>query len=428
MEPRDWFTTAHTPGDFGWFPAPAAEDAAIDQFCEALHKRPHCSHVFAVPLLMTNRWRKTLLKAVDVYFVLKPGCAVWDHSQHEPLGIFVSLPLSRHEPWRLWYTQPVVDLARALREVPDDDFVQKGHILCEFLWRGNWKPCQQAWCGGYYTPLKEDRFPVRFPKDEKGNLLVNEEDKLCFAVARPGYHLFCPFQCELCHFRSIQGRSPNKGLGSLDDTELMKSLRRVKLDAFWSREHMTVSQNLRKVNRALQIAHETGMSSPPMPKLGPWKLEYEFGAGAAAIMARHYMDPGITEDKVQFETVCKMKSAFVNLYQASVENASTAVIGGKDGKKQLVMGVPIYHGWYDRAQTGMHHRMGDKIVQYYGLSRKAAMALQGLLEAEWVASWESAIKILEVAQLACCFFRLRKGAAWRGDYQDRIRWSAEVFC
>jgi hypothetical protein len=36
-----------------------------------------------------------------------------------------------------------------------------------------------------------------------------------------------------------------------------------------------------------------------------------------------------------------MKSAFVNIYQASVDNASTAVIEGKDGKKKLVMGVPI---------------------------------------------------------------------------------------
>jgi hypothetical protein len=70
-EPRDWFTTAHTPVYFGWFPTPAAADAAIDQFCKALHKRPHCSHVFTVPLIMTNRWSKTLLKAVDVYFVLK---------------------------------------------------------------------------------------------------------------------------------------------------------------------------------------------------------------------------------------------------------------------------------------------------------------------------------------------------------------------
>jgi hypothetical protein len=181
---------------------------------------------------------------------------------------------------------------------------------------------------------------VRLPKDEEGSLLVNEEDKLRFAVARPGDHLFCPFQCELCHFRNIQGRSPNRGLGPLDDTELMKSLRRVNLDAFWSREPTTVAQNLGKVNRALQIAHEMGMTNPPMPKLGPWKLEDEFGAGAAAIMARHSMDPGITEDTVQFETVRKMKSAFVNLYQASVENASTAVIGGKMERSNWLWGYP----------------------------------------------------------------------------------------
>jgi hypothetical protein len=132
-EPRDWFNTAHTPGYFGWFPAPDAADAAIDQFCEALHNRPHCFHGLSVPLLMTNIWRNNLLKAVYVYFVLKTVRAIWDHSQHEPLGIFISLPLSRHEPWRLRHTPPVVDLSRALREVPDNDFVQKGHIFREFL-------------------------------------------------------------------------------------------------------------------------------------------------------------------------------------------------------------------------------------------------------------------------------------------------------
>jgi hypothetical protein len=122
LEPRDWFTTAHNPEDLGWFPALAAADAAIDQFCEALHKRPHCYQVFVVPLLITNRWRKTLLKAVGVYFILKPVCEIWDNSQHEPLGIFIYLPLIRHEPWHLRHTHPVVDLARSLREVPDADF------------------------------------------------------------------------------------------------------------------------------------------------------------------------------------------------------------------------------------------------------------------------------------------------------------------
>jgi hypothetical protein len=72
----------------------------------------------------------------------------------------------------------------------------------------------------------------------------------------------------------------------------------------------------------------------------------------------------------------------VNLYQASVDNSSTEVIGGKDGKEQLVMGVPIYHDWYARAKTRIHHRMGDKVVQDYGLSRNAVIALQEMLEEE----------------------------------------------
>jgi hypothetical protein len=202
-----------------------------------------------------------------------------------------------------------------------------------FTGRGNWKPCQKAWCGDCYTPLKGDRFPVRLPKDEEGNLLLNEEDKLRFAVARPGDHLFCPFQCELCHIRTLQGRSPQVGSGLLGDVELLKCLRRVNLDAFWSQEPSTVSHNLGKINRALKNAHGLGMSNPPLPSLGPWKLEDEFGAGAAVIMAKHSMDePGVTESTVQFETVRKMKSAFVNLYQASVDNARTAVVGGKEGK------------------------------------------------------------------------------------------------
>jgi hypothetical protein len=175
-----------------------------------------------------------------------------------------------------------------------------------------------------------------------------------------------------------------------------------------------VSQHLGKVSRALNIAHDMGMSNPPMINLGPWKLYDELGAGASYIMASNYMDPGITEDTVQFETVRKMKSAFVNLYQASVENANIAVIGEMDGNKPLVMGVPICHSWYNRAHTGMHHRMGDKVVQDYGLSRKTAIALQGLLEEEWAAERHDALKRLEIAQLECFVF-LGYASALRGE-------------
>jgi hypothetical protein len=115
---------------------------------------------------------------------------------------------------------------------------RKGIFCANFFnGRGNWKPCQKAWCGDCYTPLKG----VRMSKDKEGNLLVNEEDKLHFAVARPGYHLFFSFQCELCHFWNLHGRPPRLGSGLLGDVELLKCLRRVNLDAFWSREPSTVS-------------------------------------------------------------------------------------------------------------------------------------------------------------------------------------------
>jgi hypothetical protein len=62
-------------------------------------------------------------------------------------------------------------------------------------------------------------------------------------------------------------------------------------------------------------------------------LEDEFvAAGAAVIMVKHSMYPGVAESTVQFETVRKMKSAFVKIYQAYVENPSTELIAGKNGK------------------------------------------------------------------------------------------------
>jgi hypothetical protein len=68
------------------------------------------------------------------------------------------------------------------------------------------------------------------------------------------------------------------------------------------------------------------------------------------------------------------------------------------------MGVPTYHGWCDRAKTGMHLRMGDKVVQDYGLSRQAVIALQEMMEEEWGAARLEAGKRLEIAQLACFVF------------------------
>jgi hypothetical protein len=70
LSPEGWYTNDHNQGTLLWDPPPAAADAAVEQLCEAVHKRPQCTHVFIAPFLMTNRWRKKMLKATDLKLFL----------------------------------------------------------------------------------------------------------------------------------------------------------------------------------------------------------------------------------------------------------------------------------------------------------------------------------------------------------------------
>jgi hypothetical protein len=100
------------------------------------------------------------------------------------------------------------------------------------------------------------------------------------------------------------------------------------------------------------------MRNKPIPKLVSWELRDEFGAGVAVIMAKYYLDPGVMEDTVQYQTVRKIKKVFVNMNHASVEKKGMAIIGVRDWNKLLTLGGSVYHGWCGRVQVGMHHWMG----------------------------------------------------------------------
>jgi hypothetical protein len=73
------------------------------------------------------------LKASTFRLMIKLVCDIWPYTEHEPLGVFVVLPLSRHKPWNLWGTNPMVDLEAVLRDVSEDDYLSKGHLVHEFL-------------------------------------------------------------------------------------------------------------------------------------------------------------------------------------------------------------------------------------------------------------------------------------------------------
>jgi hypothetical protein len=136
--------------------------------------------------------------------------------------------------------------------------------------------------------------------------------------------------------------------------------------------------------------------------LVPWPVKYSFGMGGDIVLLKHYLDPRVTESTVQYNTVRKMKSAFVNVYFVSVENQGSAIVGGRDGKKFVTMEAPIYSEFFGRFQAGMHNRMGDKVVQDFGLSRGVMQKFQEVMEGEWIGAKNSEVKKMEIAHFVVC--------------------------
>jgi hypothetical protein len=74
-----------------------------------------------------------MLKATDLKFFLKSECHICDSSYHEPIGLFVYLPLCRHAHWCVQHIATVVELKSTLRRSPCDNLLQKGNRLCNFM-------------------------------------------------------------------------------------------------------------------------------------------------------------------------------------------------------------------------------------------------------------------------------------------------------
>jgi hypothetical protein len=133
LTPEGWFDEGQTEGCFLWSPPPAAADAVVDQLGEARHKRPYGTHVVVVPRLMTGRWRKKMSKEADIMIEIPAGTSFWPSSMHEPLILFICLPLCRYQPWSFRGTKYMADLGRELREVWKNVPERGRDLLCELL-------------------------------------------------------------------------------------------------------------------------------------------------------------------------------------------------------------------------------------------------------------------------------------------------------
>lgn len=118
-----------------WYPPPAGAEVAAEFLAKSIHKRPSSVHIFVCPRLMTARWFRLVNKASDFVVDIPVRSPIWNASQHEPLIMLISLPLSRSKPWR-HRLNPTTERTRAeVQKLLGDNFDRSGIVLRKFLLR-----------------------------------------------------------------------------------------------------------------------------------------------------------------------------------------------------------------------------------------------------------------------------------------------------
>ena len=106
---------------------------ALEELRVARIKRQESLHIFICPRLFTSEWLKQLQKAADLLVEIPVGVDCWPLSMHEPLKLAFCFPYIRSKPWELRSTPKMCSVARSLRRVFKEAWVDSRDFLCKFL-------------------------------------------------------------------------------------------------------------------------------------------------------------------------------------------------------------------------------------------------------------------------------------------------------
>jgi hypothetical protein len=129
--------------------------------------------------------------------------------------------------------------------------------------------------------------------------------------------MMVPFECDLCIFCKLRNHLPD--LSNPQDKLLTACIRRINLDAFWSRAKSTVRGNRDKVAQAIKISNTVGLFGPYEAE-GPLPEFDHCGYEVAIEMVIQSRQPGrYSSEYTQFETIRKLRSAFSNHCRATAK-------------------------------------------------------------------------------------------------------------
>jgi hypothetical protein len=188
-------------------------------------------------------------------------------------------------------------------------------------------------------------------------------------VARRGDHLMISFECDLCIFRELRDQSA-PDLTNLIDSLLMLSIRRMNLDALWSRATSTVEGNAGVVARGLRHSKLLGLTGPYLAT-GPLPYYDHCGHEVALQLLTDSRERGSYQlTHKQFDTIRNLRSAYSNQVRSSAQVASHPMALEENQGKQYTRFAedPTSSMCFARFIEGCKRRMGQDSRPNRGIS------------------------------------------------------------
>ena len=225
------------------------------------------------------------------------------------------------------------------------------------------------WCGKCYTSAPAPEFHIE--GDDRENAGDDEHDRISsgwsnpnseterFRRGRNGDDLMTPFECDFCIYRKLYGRNPDESVHSTQYA--MACIRRINLDACWSRATSTVSGNASQVRQGLRLSASIGLEGPYYPP-GPLPRHDHCGYEVAIQMVLASLESGTySSTHKQFDTIRRLRSSYSNQIRASaIANFSSLSLADNQGSTYSRLAAdPCGSLWFQRFMVGCKKRMGQ---------------------------------------------------------------------
>ena len=200
-----------------------------------------------------------------------------------------------------------------------------------------------------------------------------------FEVGRDGKHLLLPLECDQCVFVKLRGHLPN--VQAPQDRLLLACIRRMNLDACWSRESQTVTQNALRAKKQIEMCKLVGLEGP-FTQIGNLP-DYDYCGYEVAISILLYSrKPGRhNKNYTQYDTIRHFRSTYSNYVRASPQaNFDALSMGDFNGNYSRLVPDECGSLFFKRFMEGLKKRMGQDWRPNIGLS--TALIVQILQRAE----------------------------------------------